>query len=110
VSELERKGYRFTLLSNGAVSVKQPDAYDPQAAEMMRYLALHKEETREHVREIQPLQKRTAGEVCALTGLTPDEAIDIGERIKRGEAYLIGKAVYHQSTGLFDVTFVPFKD
>jgi hypothetical protein len=107
VSDLERRGYKFTLLDDGAVSVRQPAERDPLASEMMNFLALHKDETRRHVRSLLPVQTRIAGEALTLTGLTPDEAFPIGEAIKRGEAFLVGKVLYHQKTGLFDLTFVP---
>jgi hypothetical protein len=110
VSDLERRGYKFTLLDDGAVSVRQPAASDPRAAEMMNYLALHKDETRRHVRSLLPAQRKVMDEAITLTGLTPDEAFPIGEAIKRGEAFLVGRVLYHQKTGLFDLTFIPLLD
>ena len=44
-----------------------------------------------------------------LTDLPPDEALALGEAIRRGEALLVGKVTYHEPTGLFDITFVPLE-
>ena len=107
VGELARRGYQFALLEDGAVSVRQPATRDPLAAEMMNFLTLHKEDVRRYIRAIQPTQTQIQGEAYTLAGLSPDDAFEIGEAIKRGEAFLVGKVTYHQSTGLFDLAFVP---
>ena len=39
-----------------------------------------------------------------LTGLTVGQAMEVGERIKAGEAELVGMVTYHQETGLCDMT------
>lgn len=51
VSALTGLGYEFSLRDDGSVSVKQPAKRNPRAAEMMAYLALHKEEVRAAVRD-----------------------------------------------------------
>lgn len=48
-------------------------------------------------------------EAYTLRGIAPDEAFSLGEAIKRGETLLVGKVIYHQSTGLFDLKFVPLE-
>ena len=49
-------------------------------------------------------------EACTLKGLAPDEAFEIGYAIRRSEAFLVGKVLYHRKTGLFDLTFVSLLD
>jgi len=44
-----------------------------------------------------------------LAGLPPEDALRIGEAIKRGSGLLVGKVVIHRLTGLFDITFVPLE-
>ena len=109
VSELERNGYKFSLMEDGVVSVRQPATYNPFIAEMMNFLALHKEELRRLVRSQQPKQMTLSNEVYHLSGIPPDEAFPLAEAVKRGEALLVGKVIFHRSTGLFDITFIPLE-
>lgn len=51
IGALTGMGYEFSLRNDGSVSVKQPAKRNPRAAEMMNYLALHKEEVRVAVRD-----------------------------------------------------------
>jgi hypothetical protein len=109
VSTLIEMGYVFNLREDGSVVVKQPVKRNPRATEMMSFLALHKDEVRRYVRSIQPEQMQFSGEALRLTGIPPDEAFALGEAIKRGEALLVGKVIYHLPTGLFDITFIPME-
>ena len=43
-------------------------------------------------------------ETVVLEGLTVEEAIQIGEKVKAGELELLGMVHYHSSTGLVDMT------
>ena len=107
VSELQRRGYTFSMEHTYVVSVKQPKKYDPMAAEMIRFLALNRDEVRQYVRGLQ--RERLIGGTYRLTSLPPEEGLALAEAIKRGETLMIGDAVYHESTGLFDITFVPLE-
>lgn len=51
IGALNGLGYEFSLRDDGSVSVKQPAKRNPRAAEMMNYLALHKEEVRAAIRD-----------------------------------------------------------
>jgi len=51
IGALNGLGYEFSLRDDGSVSVKQPAKRNPRAAEMMNYLALHKEDVRVAVRD-----------------------------------------------------------
>lgn len=51
IGALADMGYEFSLKDDGSASVRQPAKRNPRAAEMMNYLALHKEEVRIAVRE-----------------------------------------------------------
>ena len=109
VDDLKMMGYLFSMRSDGAVSVKQPHARDPLAVEMMNFLALHREELRQHIRDMQPEQMQLTAEVLRMTGIPPDEAFSLGEAIKQGRALLVGNVIYHRPTGLFDITFIPME-
>ena len=56
ISSLIGMGYEFRLKDDGSASVRQPAKRNPLAAEMMNYLALHKEEVRAAVRARQAVQ------------------------------------------------------
>ena len=68
VSSLVEMGYVFSRRDDGVVTVKQPAKRNPRAAEMMAYLALHKEEVRAVVRARDEVQMRIP--------VAPDVVID----------------------------------
>ncbi len=50
------------------------------------------------------------GEVLHMTGIPPDEALSLGEAVKRGEVLLVGNVRYHRPTGLFDIDFIRLEE
>jgi len=44
-----------------------------------------------------------------LKGITVDEAITVGRQIISGHAELIGKVIYHRTTGLCDLAYRPLE-
>ena len=109
VSELQRRGYTFSMKHIYAVSVKQPNKYDPKASAMMDFLAQNRDEVRQYVRGLQWERERLMTGTYCLTSLPPDEGLALAEAVKRGETLMIRDAVYHESTGLFDIAFVPLE-
>ena len=127
VSSLIGFGYEFNLREDGAVSVKQPAKRNPLAAEMMAYLALHKEEVRVAVHARQAFQTEIpvappdavgdmnalpvvlpepdAGGWVKLEGVPPDVAFAAGALIKQGKAELIGQVIYRRISNVFDLTY-----
>lgn len=67
------------------------------------------EQLREMGMEAVNVLQRDQDIAYTLTGIPPDEAFSLGEAIKRGEALLVGKVIYHLPTGLFDITFIPME-
>jgi hypothetical protein len=70
---------------------------------------LKAEQLRDMGMEAVNILQRNQDAVYSLVGIPPDEALVLGEAIKRGEALLVSNAIYHESTGLFDITFVPLE-
>ena len=75
VSSLVEMGYVFSRRDDGSVMVKQPAKRNPRAAEMMAYLALHKEEVRAVVRSREEVQMRLSAVPTVVVGAEapPDE-------------------------------------
>jgi len=75
VSALVEMGYVFSRREDGSVAVKQPAKRNPRAAEMMAYLALHKEEVRAVVRAREEVQMRLSAVPTVVVGAEaqPDE-------------------------------------
>jgi hypothetical protein len=112
VSALADLGYVFSRREDGSVAVKQPAQRNPRAAEMMAYLALHKEEVRAVVRDREEVQMQLtmkpepdAGGWIVLEGVTPEVAFAAGELIKQGKAELIGRVIYRRRSNVFDLTY-----
>lgn len=112
VANLVGMGYVFTWREDGSVSVKQPAKRNPRAAEMMAYLALHKEAVRAAVRDREEVQTQIsispapdAGGWIVLEGVAPEVAFTAGALIKAGKAELIGKVIYRRRSNVFDLTY-----
>ena len=74
-------GYEFNLKADGTAGVRQPAKRNPLAAEMMSYLALHKEEVRVVVRARQEVQTQLLIEPVA-GGAQEDQTV-INETLDR---------------------------
>lgn len=124
VSSLVEMGYVFSRRDDGSVAVKQPAKRNPLAAEMMAYLALHKEEVRAVVQAREAVQTQLpvdlgrdmsvlpiklpepdAGGWVVLEGVPPMVAFAAGDLIKQGKAELIGKVIYRRRSNVFDLTY-----
>ena len=51
-----------------------------------------------------------AERVTEYTGITVEEAMALGDRIKDGKAELVGNVTYHKETGLVDMTVRKVKE
>ena len=124
ISALVDLDYVFSLREDGAVTVKQPAKRNPRAAEMMAYLALHKEEVRAVVQARETVQTQLpvdpggdmdvipiklpepdAGGWVVLEGVPPMVAFAAGDLINQGKAELIGKVIYRRISNVFDLTY-----
>lgn len=89
VSSLIGMGYVFSLRADGSVLVKQPAKRDPRAADMMSFLALHKEEVRAVVREREGVQMRLDALESAAgpAEMAKDDAIVIKKPLDEVEGF-----------------------
>lgn len=90
ISALVDLDYVFSLREDGAVTVKQPAKRNPRAAEMMAYLALHKEEVRAAVHARQAFQTEipveppdAVGDMDALPSAAQDDQRVINETLDK---------------------------
>lgn len=57
-----------------------------------------------HARNEEAVALLQAEEKHEYKGITVEEAMALGEKVRAGEMELDGKVIYHQSTGLCDLT------
>lgn len=102
MNQLERLGYQFEATAEG-VHVTLQGAPPPEASALLAIARRDREAARAYVME------RQAGAHVAEDGSTYSvlDALAIAQAVRKGEALLLGKVVFHRPAGVVTVRWEP---
>ena len=105
MNQLERLGYQFEATAEG-VHVTLQGAPPPEASALLEIVRRDREAARVYVLE------RQAGGIVAEDGCTYSvlEALAIAQAVRKGEARLLGKVIFHRPAGNVSVYWEPLTD
>ena len=102
MNQLERLGYQFEATAEG-VHVTLQGAPPPEASALLEIVRRDREAARAYVME------RQAGAHVAEDGSTYSvlDALAIAQAVRKGEARLLGKVIFHRPAGVVTVRWEP---
>ncbi len=102
MNQLERLGYQFEATAEG-VHVTLQGAPPPEASALLEIARRDREAARAYVME------RQAGAHVAEDGSTYSvlDALAIAQAVRKGEARLLGKVIFHRPAGVVTVRWEP---
>lgn len=102
MNQLERLGYQFEATADGVRVTLQGEA-PPEASALLEIARRDREAARAYVLE------RQAGAQVAEDGSTYSvlDALAIAQAVRKGEARLLGKVIFHRPAGVVTVRWEP---
>lgn len=102
MNQLERLGYQFEATAEG-VHVTLQGAPPPEASALLEIVRRDREAARAYVME------RQAGAHVAEDGSTYSvlDALAIAQAVRKGEARILGKVIFHRPAGVVTVRWEP---
>lgn len=105
MNQLERLGYQFEATADGVRVTLQGEA-PPESSALLEIARRDREAARAYVLE------RQAGGIVTEDGSTYSvlEALAIAQAVRKGEARLLGKVIFHRPAGNVSVYWEPLTD